>query len=332
MSQGSVSLQGRVSLRLALLTVFLAATPAEASDDRFTFRRIWAYVYKGEEKTLTGSEPITDIGYFSMVVNEVGRLDSPIPRPTLSHRPDSEWRVHLVISAPSNRSLMYWCLARDPLTRNGLIQDIVAASVEFDGVQIDFETIRPEEGSAYQFFLKELKGKLRPGKVLSVAVPARIQRQGDAYDYPAIAAIADTVLVMAYDEHWRTGSAGPIASVDWCQRVCRFAKENVPSDKLVMGLPLYGRAWQEETMARSLTFNQTQDLLRLLSKTPSRDKGDTPFFEYWQPAKLKVFYEDMESLSAKLTMYRDEGIQVVGFWRIGQGPLDLWRRLCLRDP
>jgi len=335
MHEWYVALWRRVLLAQAFLAVGSAGLWAGSPDGGFRFRRVWAYVCRGEEKDLAGSEPITDIAYFSVVVNDIGRLDGPdaegTARPALSGRPGLKRRVHLVVSAPANRSLMYWCLARDLQTRTGLTQDIVAAAAEFDGVQIDFETIRPEEGQAYLSFLKGLKAVLGPGKVLSVAVPARTKRQEDAYDYAAIAAIADTVLVMAYDEHWRTGTPGPIASVDWCQRVCRFAKQHIPSDKLVMGLPLYGRVWQEDNLARALTLDQTQGLLKSLSKSSSRDKDGTPFFEYWQPAKLSVFYEDMESLSAKLALYRGEGVGAVGFWRIGQGPTDLWRRLSLED-
>jgi len=290
-------------------------------------------VYKGEEKALTGSEPITDIAYFSVAVNDIGRLDRPgsggVQRPILSGRPGLDRRVHLVVSAPANRSLMYWCLSKDLATRAGLIQDIAAVCVNFDGVQIDFEAIRPQEGQAYVSFLKDVKTALAPGQVLSVAVPARTRVQEDAYDYAAIASIADAVLVMAYDEHWRTGSPGPIASVDWCRRVCAFATQKIPSDKLVMGLPLYGRAWQEEDPARALTWDQTQKLLRSLSKSPSREQDGTPFFEYWHPSKMRVFFEDVESLSAKLALYRGEGVQAVGFWRIGQGPADLWRGLSL---
>lgn len=322
-----------VLLSQVVLAVGVAGLWAGPPDGGFRFRRVWGYVYKGEEKALTGSEPITDIAYFSLAVNDLGRLDRPGPgpmrRPVLSSRPGVQRRVHLVVSAPSNRSLMYWCLSRDLVTRAGLIQDIVAACADFDGVQIDFETIRPQEGQAYVSFLKDLKVVLGPAKALSVAVPARTRVQEDAYDYAAIAAIADAVLVMAYDEHWRTGSPGPIASVDWCRRVCAFAMQKVPSDKLVMGLPLYGRAWQEENPARALTWDQTQGLLRSLSKSPLREQDGTPFFEYWQPSKMRVFYEDMESLSAKLALYQEQGVQAVGFWRIGQGPPDLWRGLSL---
>jgi len=342
MHQGHVRLRRRVLVGQALLamvcaTAFSSTSEGMKAPGELVFREVWGYVVKGAEQALTGSEPITDVAYFSAQVNDIGRLDQTISRPQFSiatglvssAAKGHPRRVHLVVSAPSNRSLMYWCLAKDTQTRGGLISDIVAAGRDFDGVQIDFETIRPEEGQAYLSFLRELKAKVGPAKVLGVAVPARTKKQEDAFDYAAIAAIADRVLVMAYDEHWRTGSPGPIASLDWCRQVCGFARQNVPSEKLVMGLPLYGRSWQMETLAQSLTWAETQQVLKSLAKAPSRTKDGTPLFEYLRPATLKVYYEDIQSLSAKLGLYRDAGVQAVGFWRIGQGPSDLWRLLTI---
>jgi spore germination protein len=333
MHRGDCPLWRRVLLGQAFLVVVCTGASAwEDSEEGLVFRQVWGYVFKGEERSLTGFEPITDVGWFSAVVNDIGRLDPSPARPQLAETAGLQRRVHLVISAPANRSLMYWCLAKDLQTREGLIQDIVAAGHGFDGVQIDFESIRPQEGQAYLSFLRDLKEALPAGKVLSVAVPARTKSQEDAYDYPAIAVIADKVLVMAYDEHWRTGSPGPIASVEWCRQVSRFARQNVPSHKLVMGLPLYGRVWQVDEVARALKYPDTLDLIKRCDKNPSRTEEGIPFFLFQTTVKAEVYYEDLSSLTAKLRLYRDEGIEAVGFWRVGQGPAALWKRLSVREP
>ena len=136
---------------------------------------------------------------------------------------------------------------------------------------------------------------------------------------------------MAYDEHWRTGSPGPIASPGWCRQVCAYARQTVPPDKLVMGLPLYGRAWQVENLAQALTHAQTQRVLKSLGRAPSRADDGIPFFEYERVATLKVYYEDTESLSDKLALYRSQGVQAVAFWRVGQGPQELWEKVRAVD-
>ena len=108
--------------------------------------------------------------------------------------------------------------------RDRIIADIVERSKPFDGVQIDFESISKEDGTNFLNFLAAVKKALPKDKLFSVAVMARWEsykqkNPSDAFDYPFVAMIADRVIVMAYDEHYRSGEAGPIASLPWCEKI-----------------------------------------------------------------------------------------------------------------
>ena len=287
------------------------------------FTQNWGYLMKGEERYLSGTEPLTDIGYFSAQVTDTGRLGASVPRPSLPGRL-RRVRIHLVISTPANKALMYFCLNRDPKTRSDLLNDIVSHSAPFDGVQIDFEVMRAEERNAYLSFLSELKRKLPTNKVLSVALPARTAVANDAFPYASIAAIVDRVIIMAYDEHWRTGPPGPVASIQWCKRVCQFAQKEIPGGKLVMGIPLYGRLWQRETIAKALKYPETLSLWQKDKPLVNRTAGQIPFFEIKRTVSGVAYFEDMRSLKEKLTLYKGLGIAGIGFWRVGQGPAALW--------
>jgi spore germination protein YaaH len=319
-------LNGKQTGRSLLLLLWLGSAGIAA--DPYSFKEIWAYLMKGEERYLSGNEPITDLCYFSARVNDVGRLDATIRPPQIPRPRGLKRRYHLVISAPASKTLMYFCLNRDYETREALIGDILRLSGPFDGVQIDFEVMRPEERSYYVSFLATIKRRLGPNKILSVALPARTAKLDDAFDYRAIAGAVDRVLVMAYDEHWRTGSPGPIASTDWCEKVLRFAVDNVRDEKLIMGLPLYGRMWQTDDLARALKYPETLELWENRGKpTVGRAPGQTPHFRFRQEVNLAVYWEDMQSLGSKLTLYQRGHIQGVGFWRVGQGPAALWDQL-----
>ncbi len=288
----------------------------------YPFQEVWVYFLKGEEKFLKGGEPITDLVYFSAAVNEVGRIDKVPER--IIRTP----RVHLSISAPYNRSLMHWVLARDLETRNELIQDIVRATEQYDGVNIDFEGILPQDRNAYLSFLQEIKGKLPKGKIFSVALPARTTERDDAFPYRKISEIADKVFVMAYDQHGRTEKPGEIASLEWSARVGSFAQKTVPSEKLVMGMPLYGRVWQEQAVAQALKYPQTLELLKKFSSAVVKRKNDgTGYFSFQQTVDATVYFEDMQSLGKKLEYYFKDGFKAVGFWRLGQEPAILWKKL-----
>ena len=54
-----------------------------------------------------------------------------------------------------------------------------------------------------------------------------------------------------------------------------------------------------------------------------------PHFEYIENVKVKVFFEDIESVHAKMKLYESYGVLAVSFWRIGQGPHDLWDTITL---
>jgi spore germination protein YaaH len=165
-----------------------------------------------------------------------------------------------------------------------------------------------------------------PNKILSAAVPVRLNGRGkekEAYDYASLSGILDRVVVMAYDQHWRTSSAGPVASLSWCQAAADYAVSSIPRDKLVMGIPLYGRAWQDKKLNRALTYRQALELSHRSEKRGTCiDRG--PYFEYTEKVTVRVFYEDIGSIHAKMKLYDSYRIPSVAFWRIGQGPQELW--------
>jgi spore germination protein len=132
------------------------------------------------------------------------------------------------------------------------------------------------------------------------------------------------MIVMAYDEHWSTSAPGPVASLLWCAKVADYAKSAVAIDRIVMGLPLYGRAWQDKRLATALRFQNVQDLVAEKQSTTEYSPELGPHFEYPEDVVVTVYYDDLRSLMEKLRLYRGRDIAAVSFWRIGQGPPDLW--------
>ena len=213
-----------------------------------------------------------------------------------------------------------------------LIEDICRVAQDFDGIQIDFEAVARDDAQSFFDFLKELKSRLPAGKTLSVAVPARTRLVADAYDYARIAAIVDRIIVMAYDEHWSTSAAGPVASLPWCARVAEHARSVVEDGKVVMGLPLYGRAWQDKRLAKALRFRNVQELLAEKNGTPGYAPELGAYFEYSESVVVKVFFDDLRTILERLRLYREKEIGSVSFWRIGQGPPELWGSIGAEAP
>ncbi|OHD69679.1 MAG: hypothetical protein A2W19_16670 [Spirochaetes bacterium RBG_16_49_21] len=293
---------------------------------RFFFNEVWGYLMKGEEKAITGREPLTDLLYFGVTVNMSGRIVGSCTRPALPSFTVKP-RVHLVVYKQSDPSFLHFCLNKKQPIRAVLIDDIAACSARFDGIQIDFESLKPDDGLAFLDFMSDLRKKI-PDKLLSVAVPARLKKsENDAYDYSALSGIVDKIVVMAYDQHWRTSRPGPVAALSWCDTVADYATDTVPPDKLVMGLPLYGRAWPAADLNRAMKYSQINEKLKRSGIKHKQFGEKGPYMEYTQQVTVKVFYENVNSIHAKLRLYKSYGIQRVAFWRIGQGPNELWDTL-----
>lgn len=307
----------------------LAKDRVSSETSRVAFDEVWAYLFAAEETFFPKQSPITDVAYFCARLNEEGRLSSI---PDIARLPVSckNLRKHLVVACAHNRAQMYWLLRRDQLARESFIEDIVKASEKFDGIQIDFESLRAQEGDAFVDFLKVLRARLDASKCLSVALLPRWKDQKEeAFPYVKIAAIVDRVIVMAYDEHWRTSKPGPIASLPWCEKICDYAQKNIPANKLVMGLPLYGRVWALNEVSASLRYSSTLKLWEK-HKTPVRRlKDDVPHFAFEEKIQAECYFEDMRSLKAKLGFYESKQIKAVAFWRVSQEPAKLWQYIAL---
>jgi len=133
------------------------------------FGEIWAYVVAGREAALTSSLPISDIGYFGADISTYGAL---IDVPDRKKLRAFSGRVHMVVKCDS-RSLAYFTLMPGSAERKTLITDLVAASRNFDGLQIDFENIPQRAGDSFHSFLAELKEALGNSIYRGIARPVQ---------------------------------------------------------------------------------------------------------------------------------------------------------------
>jgi GH18 family chitinase len=313
-----------------LLVLLATASAALASPDAFS--EVWAYLMKGEEADFPARSPITDVACFSAQVSGDGLLEGGHAAPPALPGARSGTRYHLVVTIPWNPTLAGLYLDPDLPLRRRIIDQIVERSAPFDGIQIDFESINRKDGTRYLNFLVDLKKALPGDKLFSIAVMARWaehkqKNPDDAFDYPFISMIADRVVIMAYDEHYRGGPPGPIASLAWCEKIYTYACSTIRPDKLVMGIPLYGRGWQTPSLARAYKHREIADEQREKEIQPAENPETGGTFSYTEAVTVTVYYETLESLDAKLSLYRRQPIRGVAFWRISQEPQGFWEQL-----
>ncbi|MCD1655437.1 glycoside hydrolase [Treponema zuelzerae] len=319
-------------LLAALSVPFFADVSPEREDRKWPkagFSEIWGYVYDVEAPSFSAPPAVSDIGFFGAGLSLSGRLTGV---PVRSAIKDFPGRVHLVVAEVTNRALTHLCLDPSLPLRSKLIADCVAAAKPYDGLQIDFEMVLPEDDEWFFSFLQELKRGIGK-KTLSVAIPARTRKLSrDAYDYARLSLVADRVLVMAYDEHWSGSKPGPIATLEWGRKVSLWALERFGDEKLVMGLPFYGRAWADVNPAKAYRFSTLRSVMEEKSVSGVERLDGIPTFTYTQDVFVTVFFEDWLSAYSRARLYRDEGVKKIGFWKLGQEDPLVWDRLSLERP
>jgi hypothetical protein len=305
----------------------LPADPFSPPDPPPVFDEVWAYLVQGREDALGAGLPISDLGYFGAELDSYGKLVS-VPR--RADVPPFGGRVHLVVKCDSY-SLTHFVLKRDSPERRGLIADLLAETRNFDGLQIDFEYIPVRDREQFFSFLEELRSGLG-NKFFTAALKARTRAlDNDVHDYRQISPLVDRILVMAYDEHWGGSDPGPIAGMEWCRDVAAYALSVIGREKLIMGLPFYGRAWIDPSPAKAYTYPQIETLLSENSVREIQREEGLPHFEYETSVVVRGWYEDARSLWARLRMYRDMDVRAVGFWRLGQEGPGVWNVLRLGE-
>jgi spore germination protein YaaH len=311
-------------------TLVMATEPdrVRTSVHPLEFSEIWAYLMAGEEQFIPAQTPISDLAYFSARISSKGEL---FGTPDIRKLDTIAARKHLVVAEVSNQAIVHFVLNPAYPLRDKLIADITNAALPYDGVNIDFEMMRADDGPAFLEFLRLLKQAIGP-RILSVCVPARTRKMNDAYDYEAIARIADRIFVMAYDEHWSGSTAGPVSSIGWASRVSSWAAQVVAPEKLIMGMPFYGRAWGNRNPAGAYKHSRLSSLIDETAATRDRNPEGIPFLVFQETIDYTLFFDDAESIRLRGLAYQRDGIHNIGFWRLGQEDPGVWEILGTRLP
>ncbi|SHH94479.1 Spore germination protein YaaH [Sporobacter termitidis DSM 10068] len=242
--------------------------------------------------------------------------------------------------------------------REKLAQSLVEAvrRYDLDGVNIDIENVTVNERAAYVDFVKTLRELLEPGKTIAVSVAANpwgasAGWQG-SYDYAGLGEYCDYLMVMGYDEHYYGGPAGPVSSYSFLDKSLSYAVSVVPKEKVVLGLPFYGRIWSNRggfPNGYGLTNPQIAKLVKNYGGAVSFDtasqstkavitvgpRGVKPIVggQALAAGTYTIWYESEQSIKAKLALVNKYDIKGTGSWALGQESDNTWSyyKLWLND-
>lgn len=211
----------------------------------------------------------------------------------------------------------------------------LAARYAWDGVDLDYEFLHPDDRERYTAFVETLAARLHAdGRRLSVAVHAKASDAGEAhyhraYDYAALGAAADSLRIMAYDHHSSGSDPGPVAPVAWVDDVLAYATDQVAPERIALGLAAYGYDWSDE-QARDLTWREAVALAERHDARVRWDAaGAAAWFTYHDDAGTEhtVWFEDARSADAKSAVAAEHGVHDVFLWRLGGEDPAIWDAL-----
>jgi cellulose synthase/poly-beta-1,6-N-acetylglucosamine synthase-like glycosyltransferase/spore germination protein YaaH/peptidoglycan/xylan/chitin deacetylase (PgdA/CDA1 family) len=208
------------------------------------------------------------------------------------------------------------------------------ASGRYHGLIIDFEAFPASGQKGYVALLRELSGDLHAhGMKLYVAVPPH----SSEYDYPAIAAAADGVVLMNYDEHFPGGASGPVASQDWFDQNLKYATTVIPKNKIICAIANYGYDWVLKPKNGKLPPGEhdapssAQDAW-LAARDSEQDvnfddDAMNPHFSYLDELNVRhdVWFLDGVTALNHMRSAQNLGIQTFALWRLGGEDRSLWR-------
>jgi peptidoglycan/xylan/chitin deacetylase (PgdA/CDA1 family)/spore germination protein YaaH/GT2 family glycosyltransferase len=215
-----------------------------------------------------------------------------------------------------------------PATQNALIARLAAQVTQRHaaGLVMDYESLPAAAIARYPAFLAKLRAALPQGSVLAVTAPA-----GDAdWNLGQLAKVTDRVILMAYDEHWESGSAGPIASQPWFVTQVERAMRQVGRDKLVVALGSYAYDWHDGS-ADALSIEEAW--LAAHDSTASigfdRASGNAGFtYADERGSRHDVWMLDAATSWNELAALRRMGIDDVALWRMGSEDSGIWNDLA----
>jgi len=210
-------------------------------------------------------------------------------------------------------------LLADGKRRAALIDQLTGfvTANRLQGVVVDFEQVPPASFGNLKLFLSELSASFAGhGWIVAVTAPF----EDDKWPLASFASVVDYTILMALDEHYVTGEAGPIASQDWYEENLdkRMSALNPGATIILFSNSVYD--WvRGETPATGRSFGEAM--------VAARDAGAPVVFDH-ASNNPHFLYEDADgvhdvwftdAVTAFNQIHAADPYQPAGygFWRLG---------------
>jgi cellulose synthase/poly-beta-1,6-N-acetylglucosamine synthase-like glycosyltransferase/peptidoglycan/xylan/chitin deacetylase (PgdA/CDA1 family)/spore germination protein YaaH len=266
-----------------------------------------------------GSQPLAlDIDDKAIKLMQEQRPDMPI-LPLVQNYKDEKWNSDILVKSISTES------QRQKLI--GALLDTVAQN-HFGGLTIDIEEVPDNAQTNLFLFVSQLHQELQKrGLILAQAVPF----DNPDWNYRAFASVTDYLMLMAYDQHWSTGDAGPVAANDWFDSTLKKRMKDLSPSKTIVCVGNYGYNWSDNgDEADTVTFQEALLAAKESLDSPRDIKFDpaskNPYYTYDEEDGTTHTVWFLDAVTAYDQIKNAESYDVAGIalWRLGSEDPSLW--------
>ncbi|WP_368504347.1 glycosyl hydrolase family 18 protein [Alkalihalophilus sp. As8PL] len=282
------------------------------------------------------AEYLTFVTIFSYEMNRDGTL-RPIDDQAIINTAYSQNAIPLMVITNIEDGGFSTELATEVLQseelQDRLLDEAIAIMEEkgYLGLDFDLEYLGTENREAYNNLMRKAKVRLdEKGFYLSSALAPQVEAgmEGvlyEGHDYATHGELADFVFLMTYEWGWTGGPPRAVAPIDQVRRVIEFAASQMPNDKIMMGIPLYGYDWTlpyvaGESRARAIDHQQAIQLAVRYNAAIEYDQtAQSPFFRYVdeEGRQHEVWFDDARSIQAKFDLVKEFGLRGLFYWVLG---------------
>ncbi|MGE0129300.1 MAG: glycosyltransferase [Blastocatellales bacterium] len=242
------------------------------------------------------------------------RSDLPII-PMIHNSKDGKWEPQTLAQQIS-----------DETARTRLVSELtrVVGDNGFQSVCIDFEEVPNTSQKNLLAFVRQLHAafKARNWTVMQAA-----PFDDPAWNYRDYAAANDSLLLMAYDEHWNESDPGSIAGQPWFEATLAKRMKELDPAKTVVCIGGYGYGWSKGKETEELTFQEAVLEARDSEASIKFDPATrNPYFRYGDEGGAEHTVWFLDGVTAFNQMRVARGYNVAGFalWRMGSEDPSLW--------
>jgi len=220
------------------------------------------------------------------------------------------------------------------------------------GVNLDFEGMSTSNAAAYTAFVINLSNQLHaaiPGSEVSMALYA--VDWGGVFDIASLTPYTDLFIIMGYDYYWSgSTTAGPedplydfetSYNYTLTKSITYYLKQGMPANKLLLGLPYYGREWETVGSAApsattgnytaTKTFNVVKANANGYYSNPQMEPNSTSTFYPYQVAATwrQCWCDDAYAMRKRFDIVNQRNLGGIGIWALGydDGYMDFWNAI-----